>query len=39
MPRFHKHFVSEVQLKAIHRYPASITKGTAARDVAVLHAP
>ncbi len=36
MPRFDKRFVSDGQLKAIHRHLASINKGPAARGIAVL---
>ena len=36
MPRFDEKFVSEEQLKLIHRYLSSIAKGPAAKDIPAL---
>lgn len=36
MPRFDEKFVSDADLQAIHRYLASLPKGPAAKDIALL---
>jgi ubiquinol-cytochrome c reductase cytochrome c subunit len=39
MPRFDATYVSDEQLRSIHRYLASIAKGPSARDIPLLQAP
>lgn len=36
MPRFDEKFVSDADLQAMHRYLASLPKGPAAKDIALL---